>query len=164
MQLVDYEALTPVQRQQLLDIEVTTAQHAFSGDITTALYNLVGMPGEAVRGFALLVADVPQAFLLVKRGVFLAAWAHAKAATLNALQVDHRCQGQGLGRACLAALPRAVKDVWPEVECLQLSVDEDNVAGMGLYRRMGWVDDGEAYQGRFGRERRMTLQMPVAEI
>lgn len=159
MQLVDYLDLTPEQRQQLLDIEVTPEQKDFSGDMASALYSLVGLSEEAVRGFALLVEDVPLAFLLVKRGQMLAPWAHAQAATLNALQVDYRQQGRGLGRACLAGLPQAVGRVWPQVIRLELSVDAGNVAALGLYTAMGWVDSGEAYKGRVGFERRMVLSL-----
>jgi ribosomal protein S18 acetylase RimI-like enzyme len=157
VQLVDYLDLTPEQRQQLLDIEVTPEQKDFSGDIASALYSLVGLSEDAVRGFALLVEGVPLAFLLVKRGQMLAPWAHAQAATVNALQVDYRQQKRGLGRACLAALPAAVGRVWPQVIRLELSVDAGNEAALGLYRAMGWVDQGEAYKGRVGFERRMVL-------
>ncbi len=157
VQLVDYLDLTPEQREQLLDIEVTPEQKDFSGDIASALYGLVGLSEDAVRGFALLVEGVPLAFLLIKRGQMLAPWAHAQAATLNALQVDYRQQGRGLGRACLAELPAAVAKVWPQVIRLELSVDAGNEAALGLYTAMGWVDQGEAYKGRVGFERRMVL-------
>ena len=157
MQLVDYLELTPEQRSQLLDIEVTAEQKAFSGDMAGALYSLVGLSPDAVRGFALLVDDVPLGFLLVKRGQMLAPWAHPQAATVNALQVDYRQQGRGLGRACLAGLPAMLAKVWPQVLRLELSVDAGNTAALGLYTAMGWVDQGEAYKGRIGFERRMVL-------
>ena len=157
VQLVDYLELTPEQRQLLLEIEVTPQQKQFSGDMDSALWSLVGLPEDAVRGFALLVDGVPQAFVLVKRGQCLAPWAHPQAATVNALQVDHRQQRRGLGRRCLEALPKAVGKVWPQVLRLELSVDAENQAALGLYEKLGWVDSGEAFPGRVGFERRMVL-------
>ncbi len=103
--------------------------------------------------------DQDQGFLLLKRGAHLPPWARHDAATLHALQVDWRAQGQGLGRWCLAALPARVREVWPQVRCLQLSVDTDNQAALRLYRAAGWVDSGEGYRGRVGYERQMTLML-----
>jgi ribosomal protein S18 acetylase RimI-like enzyme len=36
-------------------------------------------------------------------------------------------------------------------------VDADNEAAIALYVKFGWVDSGEAYKGRIGYERRMSL-------
>jgi ribosomal protein S18 acetylase RimI-like enzyme len=157
--LVSHEQLTLVQRQQLLDIEVHPAQKDFSGDIHGALATLLDRPGADIRGFALLHDEVPRAFLLLKRGAFLAPWADRDAATLHALQVDRRLQRQGLGRQCLAQLPQAARQLWPDIAQLQLSVDAENQAGLGLYLALGWVDSGEAYRGRIGYERRLSLRL-----
>ena len=157
LQLIHYSELTPAQCEQLQQLEVLPAQHAFVGDIHGALYSLRSAQGDDVRGLALLVGAVPQAFLLLKRGAHLPPWARDDAATLHALQVDWRAQGQGLGRHCLAALPARVREAWPQVRCLQLSVDTDNQAALGLYRAAGWVDSGDGYRGRVGYERQMTL-------
>ncbi|MEB0019001.1 GNAT family N-acetyltransferase, partial [Pseudomonas sp. RTB3] len=42
---------------------------------------------------------------------------------------------------------------------LMLSVDTDNQAALGLYLGQGWVDTGEAYRGRIGYERRLSLAL-----
>ena len=97
------------------------------------------------------------AFLLLKRPPVLPAWANEHSATLHALQVDHRAQGKGYGKACLQALPAVARAAWPEIRGLELSVDADNDSAIGLYTRLGWVDSGEAYRGRIGYERRMGL-------
>jgi ribosomal protein S18 acetylase RimI-like enzyme len=157
--LVSHEQLTPMQQQQLLDIEVHPAQKDFSGDIHGALATLLDRPSTDIRGFALLHDEVPRGFLLLKRGAFLAPWADRDAATLHALQVDRRLQRQGLGRQCLAQLPQAARQLWPDVAQLQLSVDAENQAGLGLYLALGWVDSGEAYRGRIGYERRLSLSL-----
>lgn len=155
--LVPYQDLTSLQREQVQAIEIHPQQVKFSGDIHGALHTLLSKPGPGVKGFALLVDDVPVAFLLLKRPPALPDWANEHSATLHALQVDHRVQGKGYGRACLQALPAVAQAAWPEIKGLELSVDADNASAIGLYTRMGWVDSGEAYKGRIGYERRMGL-------
>jgi hypothetical protein len=63
--LVPYEVLNAEQRQQVEAIEVHAEQIKFSGDIHGALHSLLSKPGPGVKGFALLVDDVPVAFLLL---------------------------------------------------------------------------------------------------
>jgi ribosomal protein S18 acetylase RimI-like enzyme len=87
----------------------------------------------------------------------LPAWADEHSATLHALQVDQRAQGQGFGKACLQALSEVARQAWPEIKGLELSVDADNTAAIALYAKYGFVDSGEAYKGRIGYERRMGL-------
>lgn len=156
-QLVPYEDLTALQREQVSAIELHPEQIKFAGDIHGALHMLLSRPGPGVKGFALLAGEVPVAFLLLKRPPVLPAWANEHSATLHALQVDHRAQGKGYGKACLQALPAVARAAWPDIHGLELSVDPDNVSAIGLYARLGWVDSGEAYKGRIGYERRMGL-------
>jgi len=155
--LVAYEQLTAVQRQHVEAIELLPDQVKFAGDVHGALHMLLSRPSPGIKGFALLVDDVPVAFLLLKRPPMLPAWADEHSATLHALQVDHRVQGKGYGRACLEALPAVARAAWPEIRGLELSVDTRNESAIGLYTRLGWVDSGEAYKGLVGHERRMGL-------
>ncbi|MBZ9784345.1 GNAT family N-acetyltransferase [Pseudomonas sp. REP124] len=156
-ELVPYESLTALQRQQVEAIEVHPQQIKYSGDIHGALHTLLSRPGPGVKGFALLANDIPVAFLLLKRPPVLPAWANEHSATLHALQVDQRVQGKGYGKACLLALPAAAREAWPEIQGLELSVDADNESAIGLYAKYGFVDSGEAYKGRIGYERRMGM-------
>ncbi|QOQ75738.1 GNAT family N-acetyltransferase [Pseudomonas poae] len=155
--LVPYETLSLVQKQQLDTLQVHPEQLAYSGDIYCALNSLLVNPNPgAIKGFALLADDAPVAFLLLKRPPCLPHWADEHSATLHALQVDRTQQGRGFGKACLHALPAAALLAWPQIQGLELSVDADNVAAMGLYLAAGWVDSGEAYRGRVGYERRLS--------
>lgn len=157
--LVPYQQLSALQRQQLESIEIDPLQKSFAGDIHGALHSLSAAAGDAIRGFALVADDIPVAFLLLKRPPCLPHWADEHSATLHALQVDRHQQGRGLGKACLQALPAAARLAWPQITALELSVDSDNVAAMGLYLQQGWVDRGEAYKGRVGYERRLALTL-----
>jgi len=156
-QLVPYEHLSALQRQQVEAIEVHAEQIKFSGDIHGALHAVLSKQSAGVKGFALLADEIPVAFLLLKRPPALPAWANEHSATLHALQVDHRAQGKGYGKACLQALADVAREAWPEIKGLELSVDADNDAAIALYGRYGFVDSGEAYRGRIGYERRMGL-------
>ncbi len=156
-QLVPYDSLTPVQRQQVEAIEILPQQKEFSGDIDSALHALRSNANPGVKGFALLSQGVPVAFLLLKRPPCLPHWADEDTATLHALQVDYRAQGKGYGKACLQALPHVARQAWPEINGLMLSVDAHNEAALNLYLKQGWVDTGEAYKGRIGYERRLAL-------
>ena len=157
MHLTDYRDLTPTQREQLLDIQLRPEQQPFAGDMASALYTLLSSDSPDRRGVVLLLDNVPRAFLLLQRGAFLAPWARADAATINALQVDQGVQGRGLGRFCMQALPGLVRQLWPEVHRLQLSVDPDNHAALALYRASGWLDSGDGYRARQGYECQLTL-------
>ncbi len=154
--LVAYETLTAVQKQQVSALEVHPEQLPFCGDMYCTLNSLLAKPSPGVKGFALLAGDLPVAFLLLKRPPCLPHWADEHSATLHALQVDRRQQGRGFGKTCLQALPAVALEAWPQIKALELSVDTDNVAAMGLYLGLGWVDCGEAYKGRVGYERRLS--------
>ncbi len=73
-QLVPYDSLNALQRQQVEAIEIHPEQIKFSGDIHGALHTLLSKPGPGVKGFALLADQVPVAFLLLKRPPVLPAW------------------------------------------------------------------------------------------
>ena len=103
----------------------------------------------------LLSDELPVAFMLLKREPLLAHWAEAGSATLHALQVDSRVQAQGLGKACLRDLPRAIYQFWPGITQLMLSVSPFNTNALAFYLSQGWVERGEAYRG----ERRLVLSL-----
>ncbi|WP_191487290.1 MULTISPECIES: GNAT family N-acetyltransferase [unclassified Pseudomonas] len=157
--LVDYLTLAPAQREQLLLIQVDAAQKEFSSDITHGLSVLHAHKGNDVKGFVLLADEHPVGFLLLKRPPASPAWASGSVCTLHGLQVDKSYQGQGLGRACMQAVPAAVRATWPGTSHLMLMVDADNDAARGLYLKQGFVDSGETFHGRVGEERRLTLPL-----
>lgn len=162
--LVPYETLSMLQKQQLDSLQVHPEQLPFCGDIYCALNSLLVNPNPGIKGFALLAGDQPVAFLLLKRPPCLPHWADAHSATLHALQVDCGQQGRGFGKACLQALPAAALLAWPQIKGIELSVDTDNVAAMGLYLGAGWVDCGEAYKARVGYERRLSMAFGQSEL
>lgn len=158
--LCAYEDLTLRQRELLREIEVRPEQVPFCGTVESALHALPTKPHAGIKGLALLRDERPVAFLLLKREPLLAHWAEAGSATLHALQVDSRVQAQGLGKACLRELPRAIDQFWPEIRQLMLSVSPFNTSALAFYLGQGWVERGEAYRG----ERRLVLSLPASPL
>lgn len=156
IQLCTYDELTPLQHEGLRAIEVEPEQMAFSGDIHSALHSLPAHSHPDIQGFTLLKEQLPVAFLLLKRRSFLAHWADSNSATLHAFQVDKRLQGQGLGKVCLQELRVSVKQLWPEISQLMLSVSPLNAPALAFYLSQGWVECGEAYRGE------RCLKLPLA--
>jgi len=159
LEVVDHKTLRAVQRQELELLELPQAQKMFAGDIFGALNTLVAASEDHVRGFALLVDDMPRGFFLLRCGRLLPPWADADAVTLHALMIDMEWQGRGLGKYCLRSLPGLVHSFWPDARQLMLSVDPENQAAMQLYLKLGWIDNGTAYRGRLAYERRMVLAL-----
>lgn len=156
-QVVNYQTLTEAQRKLLDGLEILPEQLPFSGDIYCALNTLLVRPTADIEGFVLLLDDQPVGFFMLKRGAFLPHWATPGSASLHALQIDHRQQGLGLGKIFLQGLSEAVRDTWPDIGQIMLSVDADNLPALNLYLGQGWVDTGQAYKGRIGYERRLVL-------
>jgi len=75
--------------------------------------------------------------------------------------IDHRFQGQGLGRRALAA---AVDWVVLEkgVDLVRLSVVPENGAARGLYRSAGFVETGEVDHGELVLEKVINNPKPGA--
>ena len=157
--LCGYEDLTPEQRALLRGLEVQPQQIAFCGDIESALHSLPAQPHPGIKGFVLLSNEQPVAFMLLKRQPLLAHWAEADSATLHALQVDRRVQGQGLGKVCMHELSQTINRLWPEIRQLMLSVSPLNTSALAFYLSQGWVECGEAYRG----ERRLIFALPAAQ-
>lgn len=155
-QLIDYHELSQLQRDQLNDVAVLPDQLGYAGDIPSGLFRLLDSQSQDIRALVLLVDGVPRGFMLLQRAAFLPAWAQADAATLHAVQVDHRFQGQGLWTWCMQALPALVRASWPDVGRLQLSVDPLNHAALACYRATGWMDSGKGFRARIGHECQLT--------
>ena len=105
-QLVPYDSLNALQRQQVEAIEIHAEQIKFSGDIHGALHTLLSKPGPGVKGFALLADEVPVAFLLLKRPPVLPAWADEHSATLACVAGRSPGAGQGLRQGLSASVAR----------------------------------------------------------
>ncbi|MFK7914177.1 MAG: GNAT family N-acetyltransferase [Pseudomonadales bacterium] len=59
------------------------------------------------------------------------------------LVVDRNRQGQGLGKASVVLLVDHVRETWPEVDSLELTVHPNNEVARHMYASCGFVSTGE---------------------
>jgi len=138
--LKEYQLLSALQRHQVKEIELKEEQKGLFGDIHGVLHTLRARPASDIQGYALLVDGVPRGFFILKRRTLLPAWAKGSTATFQALTIDRRYQGLGLGKWCMQTLPGVVRELWPEIEQLMLAVDPANRVACLLYQASGWRD------------------------
>ena len=155
--LEDWRTLPDAARAAVRDIRISVEQHEFAGAIARSIAACeAGDPAE-VAGLAIRAEGEVVGWLLLKRGASAPDWVGADAVVLSGLRIDERCQGRGLGSLALAQLPRWVASHWPGTTRLMLRVDEDNVAGIRVYKNAGWREVGERHIGRVGPERTLAL-------
>jgi ribosomal protein S18 acetylase RimI-like enzyme len=160
--LTRYESLSPGQQHQLLDLDLSQQQIRHVGDIHGGLHTLTARPVADRQGFVLLIDEIPRGFFLLKRRTLLPDWALQQShvtATLHALMIDRRFQGQGLGKRCLQALPELTREMWPDTQQLMLAVDAGNHAARELYRALGWQELPGHEVVNAGLERVMRLKL-----
>lgn len=66
---------------------------------------------------------------------------------LEAMAVDRRLQGQGIGAAALRKLPSLMRRAFPDYRRVNLTVNMDNDPAIKAYGRAGFVDTGRFYHG-----------------
>jgi diamine N-acetyltransferase len=69
------------------------------------------------------------------------------------LMVDHRFQGQGLGRAALEAIVELIRS--RGLPTIRLSLVPENEQALEFYRRNGFVNTGEIHGGELVMERQV---------
>ncbi len=61
--------------------------------------------------------------------------------------IDQRYQGQGIGKKALAAFIEDVERSYPQCRCINLNVQDDNIAAQRLYTSAGFVRTKEESYG-----------------
>ncbi|MBV7508940.1 GNAT family N-acetyltransferase [Bacillus sp. sid0103] len=76
--------------------------------------------------------------------------ANHQAILVRAFSTDFRHQGKGYAKKALMLLPAFVKENFSAINEIVLSVNVGNVAAQGLYKKCGFVDEGERRMGPKG--------------
>jgi len=160
VELVDWRALSPGDRDALRGLEISAAQIEFAGTMSKSLAVCeTGDPVE-VAGLAIRLECAIVGWVVLKRGASTPEWVGADAVVVSGLRIDTRQQGRGIGSAALGEMARWIAQHWPESSVLKLRVDDGNVAGIRAYEKAGWIEVGERRDGRVGLERTMSLRLP----
>ncbi|WP_404407907.1 GNAT family N-acetyltransferase [Jeotgalibacillus malaysiensis] len=82
---------------------------------------------------------------------------HAK--LLTSFSLDSKHQGKGYAKHALQLLPQFVKMNFSNIDEVVLGVNKRNQGAIGLYRRMGFQDNGEEYLGTKGPQHIFYLKL-----
>ncbi len=140
-------------------LAVTAEQRMFVGDPLRMM--LVGLEEESRYPFVIDSDGVAVGVLTLQAGAGTAAgWADDDSAwLLRGFLIDRLRQGQGLGTLAAGAAVRAAAKLTAALGGGQagvvLSVNDENPAGLGAYRRAGFEDRGQYLGGRAGPQRTM---------
>ncbi len=159
VEVVDWRALSPAERDAVLRLEISAAQVEFAGTLARSVAACEAGDPNDVAGLAVRVAGEIVGWLVLKRGAAAPEWVGADAAVVSGLRIDVRHQGRGIGAAALADMARWVTRHWPGTASLTLRVDDANAAGIRAYEKAGWIETGERCVGRVGVERTMSIRL-----
>ena len=70
---------------------------------------------------------------------------------LRAFSTDFRYQGKGYAKNVLLKLPTFVKEHFNQVDEIVLAVNLQNTVAQGLYKKCGFIDEGERRMGNKGK-------------
>ena len=161
VEVVDWHALAPADRDAVLALKISPAQTEFAGPITRSVAACEAADPAEVAGLAIRVGGEIVGWVVLKRGASAPEWVAAGAAVVSGLRIDTRHQGRGIGAAALDAMAQWVARHWPQTSMMMLRVDDDNAAGIRAYQKAGWLETGERRVGRVGLERTMALALAV---
>lgn len=82
-----------------------------------------------------------------------------QAILLKSFSIDVRFQKRGFGLDSLILLPNIVKQQYKDKNEIILTVHETNDAAISLYRKAGFIHEGENYNGEYGIE--MIFRMGI---
>jgi GNAT superfamily N-acetyltransferase len=134
-------------RPALLPLRVHEEQRPFVGAIADLLADAESCTG--CEPMAILLDGAPIGFYRIE--------ATARCLTehdfprptlgLRSFFIDHHWQGRGLGSWALAAILNDLARRHPGARDVALTVNVRNIAGIALYRRLGFSDTGALYHG-----------------
>ena len=156
-------ALAPLPRDrtdEVLHLELGPGQEDFVGAIAEMVrdprasmdFHAIRRGDEAVGFFQIdpdFAWDVPQ--------LLAGAWG------LRGFLIGAQYQGRGIARAALRTLPAYLRETYPGLRRLWLTVNCRNVVARHTYLSAGWADEGELFpEGRSGPQHILHLECSPA--
>lgn len=107
-----------------------------------------------------VVASVPVGFFLLHDNERVAQYTKTQDALLfSAFSIDYKAQRKGYAQAALHALPSFIREHFPHVRQVILSVNLHNESAFSLYKKAGFIDTGRRIGGPAGEQRIMSLNI-----
>lgn len=108
----------------------------------------------------ILSEEKPVGYFTLEEGKKLEKYsANSNAKLLTSFSIDYQHQGKGYAKAALQQLPEFVTTTFPHVDEIVLGVNQGNIAAATLYRKVGFMDNGEVYVGPKGPQHIMHLAL-----
>lgn len=89
--------------------------------------------------------------------------ANEKALLLKSFSIDSRYQKRGYALRTLQILPELAKRLYSQKDEIILTVHYTNTPAQNLYRKAGFVDKGLRYEGEYGEEWIMHMDVKLKE-
>ncbi|WP_306976854.1 GNAT family N-acetyltransferase [Alkalibacillus salilacus] len=108
----------------------------------------------------ILDGDRPVGYFTLEDGAKLQKYSdNPRARVLTSFSIESTFQGKGLAKDALTLLPSFVHEELPEVNEIVLGVNQKNVAALNLYIKMGFMDEGEIFEGAKGPQHVLHLYL-----
>lgn len=136
-------------KQDIEEYQITEDQLRFTGKPT----DCVQLSNEDVDRYSILAMEADQLvtyFDLHKNEGVKPYSDNNKAILIRAFSTDARHLGKGYAKRALSLLPDFVKMHFPEINEMVLAVNVGNGVAQALYKKCGFVDEGERRMGPKG--------------
>lgn len=140
MKLVPYN---PELKSVVENIEVKAEDRKFT---RTPLHNIELAQEDEERHSIVVLDDEERCvgYFVLHEGSGVAPYSsNPKALFFRSFSIDARYRGQGYGTATMRELPQFVKNHYPEVNEICLTVNTDNDIAQRLYQRLNYTIQGE---------------------
>lgn len=137
--MISLALFQPEHRAALLALQLAPGQEQWTHHPAETLPEVEGNPLR--RAVTILEDGVPVGVFILgidERVEWYAGAPDPQAATLNALCLEERCQGRGIGTQVMGLLPEWVPSVYPQVRRLLLCVHQTNLGAIHVYKKTGW--------------------------
>lgn len=133
--------VTPANYDECVALDVHPEQRTFVAPNVDSLARAYVWPAGEAR--MVYLDEAPVGFVLFHP---IDEEAPAQGHCIVRFMIDHRLQGQGLGRRALTAAMEWIAERHP-VDVVQLSVEPDNERALAFYRAAGFTETGEVDEG-----------------
>lgn len=137
--MISLAPFQPEHRAALLALQLAPGQENWTHHPAETLPEVEGHPLR--RAVTILEDGLPVGVFMLgmdERVEWYAGHPDPHAATLNALCLDERCQGRGIGTQVMELLPEFVPSVFPVVRRVLLCVHQTNLGAIHVYEKTGF--------------------------